>query len=306
MSKGNAVAAVQRTALIAGFGDIGRRVARLLSPTHRVIALIRRADREADVRAADATPLIADLDNAASLHGLAGVATVVFHFAPPPNHGAEDTRTTNLLTALSSGVAPERLIYISTTGVYGDCQGRWIDELSPLNPESARAARRVNAEQQLTRWALATGVGLAILRAPGIYAADRLPLERLRAGTPAIAATEDAWSNHIHADDLATAAVHAIAHAGDRATVSTSVFNIVDDSELKMGDYFDLVADHFGLPRPPRVSRVEAGSQVSAAMLSFMRESRRIGNQKMKSELGMTLAHPTVRRFLEGLPKPVN
>ena len=304
--------AIHTTVLIVGFGDIGQRVARLLSPTHRVIALIRRADGEADVRAAGAIPLIADLDNTASLHGLAGIAGVagvpiaVFHFAPPPNHGAEDARTTNLLAALSSGVAPTRLIYISTTGVYGDCQGRWIDELSPLNPESDRAKRRVDAEQRLTKWALASGVGLAILRAPGIYAADRLPIERLRAGTPAIAAAEDAWSNHIHADDLASAAVHAMACAGDRAAASTSVFNIVDDSELKMGDYFDLVADHFGLPRPPRVSRAEAGLQVSAAMLSFMRESRRIRNQKMKSALGMTLAYPTVQAFLREFSKPAS
>ncbi len=292
--------------LIVGFGDIGQRVSRLLSPTHRVIALIRRTDREAEVRAAGATPLIADLDNAASLQCVAGVATTVFHFAPPPNHGADDTRTENLLAVLSSGDAPERLIYISTTGVYGDCQGQWIDELSPKNPGSDRAKRRVDAEQRLTRWALAGGVGLAVLRAPGIYSADRLPIERLRAGTPAIAAAEDAWSNHIHADDLATAAVHAMAYAKNDGSSSTSVFNIVDDSELKMGDYFDLVADHVGLPRPPRVSRAEAGSQVSAAMLSFMRESRRIRNQKMKSELAMTLAYPTVELFLKRLAKPAD
>ena len=309
MSKGNVVEAMQSAVLIVGFGDIGQRVARLLSPTHRVIALIRRADREADVRAVGATPLIADLDDAASLHGLAGIAGVpiaVLHFAPPPNHGAEDSRTTNLLAALSMGVTPECLIYISTTGVYGDCQGRWIDERSPLNPESDRATRRVDAEQRLTTWARATDVGLAILRAPGIYAADRLPIERLRAGTPVVAAAEDAWSNHIHADDLAAAAVHAMAYTGGSATRSTSVFNIVDDSELKMGDYFDLVADHVGLPRPPRVSRIDAGSQVSAAMLSFMRESRRIRNQKMKSELAMTLAYPTVQLFLRGLAKPTD
>ena len=299
------MAAIRRTALIVGFGDIGRRVARLLAPTHRVMALIRRADREAEVRAVGATPLLADLDNAASLHCLAGVATTVFHFAPPPNHGADDTRTANLLAALSSDVALERLIYISTTGVYGDCEGRWIDELSPLNPESDRAKRRVDAEQRLRDWSLVSDVGLAILRAPGIYSADRLPLERLRAGTPAIVAAEDAWSNHIHADDLANAAIHAMARANRRAEPSTSVFNIVDDSELKMGDYFDLVADHFGLPRPPRVARADAGSQVSVAMLSFMRESRRIRNQKMKSELALALTYPTVQVFLKALAKPL-
>lgn len=291
--------------LIVGFGNIGQRVARTVASSHRVVALIRNSDRKAAVRDCGAAVWLGDLDEPASLHHMsaADVPTTIFHFAPPQASGLEDVRTANLLDALASRTLPQRVVYISTTGVYGDCLGREIDELSPVNPESDRAKRRVNAEQQLVAWTSARGVALTILRAPGIYAEDRLPLKRLRSGTPTIVAVEDSWSNHIHADDLANAAVQAMY----RTTVSrdapqlASIFNIVDDSQLKSGDYFDLVADHVGLPRPPRVSRAEAESQASPGLLSFMRESRRIDNQKMKSELRVRLAYPTVQAFLAGL-----
>ena len=290
------------TVLIAGFGDIGERVARLLSSSHRVTALVRKPDRQAAVTDAGAQPLAGDLDDIASLGAIAGVAATVFHFAPPPNSGADDPRTANLLSALSSGILPKQVVYISTTGVYGDCKGEWIDERTEVNPESERGRRRVAAEQRLTVWARENGVKLAILRAPGIYALNRLPLDRIRARTPAIIAAEDSWSNHIHADDLARAAVSAYEFmAGGGSGLDRHVLNVVDDSQLKMGDYFDLVADHFKLERPPRVLRAEAESKVSTAMLSFMRESRRIRNDHLKTVLRFSLNYPTVSDFLAGV-----
>jgi len=260
------------TVLIAGFGDIGERVARLLSPSHGVMALIRYPDRQAAVKNAGAQPSLGDLDDVASLGAIAGLASTVFHFAPPPNSGADDPRTANLLVALSAGVLPEQVVYISTTGVYGDCKGEWIDESTGVNPESDRGRRRVAAEQRLTVWARNNGVKLAILRAPGIYALNRLPLDRIRARTPAIIAAEDSWSNHIHASDLARVAVSAYEFlAGGGSGLERLVLNVVDDSQLKMGDYFDLVADHFKLERPPRVLRAEAESKafLIAAKLPF-------------------------------------
>lgn len=292
------------TVLIAGFGDIGERVARLLSPSHGVMALIRNPDRQAAVKNAGAQPSLGDLDDVASLGTITGLASTVFHLAPPPNSGADDPRTANLLDALSAGVLPEQVVYISTTGVYGDCKGEWIDESTGVNPESDRGRRRVAAEQRLTVWARNNGVKLAILRAPGIYALNRLPLDRIRARTPAIIAAEDSWSNHIHASDLARVAVSAYEFfQSGVAENPLLVLNIVDDSQLKMGDYFDLVADHFNLDRPPRVSRIDAESQVSTAMLSFMRESRRIRNDKLKATLGFSFNYPTVGDFLAGLAK---
>jgi nucleoside-diphosphate-sugar epimerase len=277
--------------LIVGFGDIGKRVAtRLCAPQgYAVDALIRNPDAEkiASARMTGANSLAGDLSNPASIGHLQKAAyEAVMHFAPPQSGGDDDIHTRNLLATLPASV--KRIVYISTTGVYGDCGDAWIDESQPLNPTTDRAKRRVSAEAQLTQWCLARGAVLTILRAPGIYAADRLPIERLKAGTPALCDEDDVFTNHIHADDLASAAIMALSR------MTSATFNIVDDSDLKMAAYFDLVADHFGLPHPPRISRADAAKTISPAMLSFMRESRRIRNDKMKRELGLTLRYPAV------------
>ena len=184
---------------------------------------------------------------------------------------------------------PRRLVYVSTTGVYGDCNGARIDETRRINAESPRAGRRVDAERCLRAWGRRTGVTVSILRAPGIYAADRLPLERLRKGLPALTDADDVFTNHIHADDLAAACIAALRHGrGNRA------YNVVDDSDLKMAEYFDRVAAAFGLSPPPRLSRGEAEQRLSPLQMSFLRESRRIGNRRLKEELKMRLAYPTV------------
>jgi nucleoside-diphosphate-sugar epimerase len=185
-------------------------------------------------------------------------------------------------------------VYISTTGVYGDCRGEWINESRPLKPATARAKRRVDAERELLRWGRRLGVAVCILRVPGIYSETRLPIERLRKGIAALIEKEDVFTNHIHAEDLARAAIAAMRH-GRRGRV----YNVVDDSALAMGDYFDRVAEASGLPRPPRVSRAEAAAQLSPAMLSFMGESRRIGNQRLKRELRFNFLYATVDEFLQ-------
>jgi len=276
--------------LIVGSGDVARRILFRLSPACRVFALLRDRQRAADWREAGAIPLIGDLDDPGSLGRLAGLADVVLHLAPPPGEGRLDTRTRHLLAALSArGSLPRQLIYVSTTGVYGDCAGALIDETRPCNPESPRAARRVDAERSLRAWGRRNGVCVCILRAPGIYAADRLPVERLQKGLPALVADEDAWTNHIHADDLAAACVVAM-----RRGQAGRAYNIVDDSDLRMADYFDRVADAFALPRPPRLTRRAAAEVLSPLQLSFMRESRRIGNHRLKNELKLRLSYPTV------------
>ncbi len=293
-----AMANIETNVLIVGFGDIGQRVAKLLRPSFAVTALIRNAGRVDIALACGAEPIIGDLSDLESLSMACADSTMpatIFHFAPPPSTGAEDIHSRNLLRVLDMlpvGQLPRRLIYISTTGVYGDCGGAVIDETRPVNPQSDRAKRRVDAETVMTAWAQAHGVILVILRAPGIYAIDRLPLARLAAGTPAINADEDGYSNHIHADDLAAACVASMALS------NSCILNIVDESDLRMGDYFDLVAAHFGLPRPPRISRHQAESTISPATLSFMRESRRIQNSRMKAMLQLQLRYPTVADFL--------
>lgn len=276
--------------LIVGSGDVARRILPKLARRAVVYAVLRNVQQAAWWRAQGARPVLADLDDPVSLQRLAGLADSVLHLAPPPGSGATDCRTRHLLAALSKSKSlPRRLIYVSTTGVYGDCAGAWIDETRPLNPESSRAARRVDAEQVLRDWGARAGVCISILRAPGIYAADRLPLERLEKGTPALVDREDVFTNHIHADDLAAACVAAL-----RRGRAGRAYNVVDDSDLRMGAYFDRVADAFGLPRAPRLSRAEAAAVLSPIQMSFMRESRRIGNARLKHELKLRLAYPTV------------
>lgn len=291
--------AAKKKVLIVGFGDVGVRLARLLVGRYRVYALIRNPTRAAFARELGVTPIVGDLADHRTLTRLAGWMSTVFHFAPPPSTGGVDAHTRNLLAALSNSggrMLTQRLVYISTTGVYGDCGGAAIDETRPTRPATARAVRRVNAESRLRAWGARNGVTVSILRAPGIYAEDRLPLERLQRGTPALADDEDVFTNHIHAEDLARVALAA------RRARPNRVYNAVDDSDMKMGAYFDLVADHFHLPRAPRVSRAVAATMISPAMMSFMNESRRIGNARMKRELNVRLVYPSVSAFLATLP----
>ncbi|NJD24374.1 MAG: NAD-dependent epimerase/dehydratase family protein [Betaproteobacteria bacterium] len=276
--------------LIVGCGDVARRLLPRLLPRYRVFALLRDPAKAAAWRAAGATPLLADLDDRKRLARIAGLADLVVHLAPPPGEGTDDPRTRNLVAALGRARSlPRRLVYVGTTGVYGDCAGACIDETRRLDATNARAVRRVAAERRLRAWGRRSGVTVTLLRAPGIYAADRLPIERLKKGLPALVDRDDGYTNHIHADDLAAACVAALRRGRANRTC-----NVVDDSDLKMGDYFDRVAAAFGLPRPPRVTRDEAERTLSPLQMSFMRESRRIGNRRLRQELKLRLVYPTV------------
>lgn len=276
--------------LIVGCGDVAARALPLLRGHYRIYALVRDPERSDWLRSQGVIPLTGDLDRPASLVRLAGLAGCVLHFAPPQNLGVQDERTRRLVAALGmGGRQPQRLVYISTSGVYGDCGGRWVAETTPRRPDTPRAMRRADAEAVLRQWGRRSGVSVRILRAPGIYAADRLPLERLRANTPAITAAEDSYTNHIHAEDLGRACVAALERG-----CANRCYNASDDSDLLMGDWFDKLADAFALPRPPRVTRAEVERRLPAVMLSFMSESRRLDNARLKRELGLVLRYPTV------------
>ena len=271
-----------RRLLIAGYGDIAHRAAPLLAARFE----LRIVSRTNGV----------DLDRPESLASLEP-ADAVLHCAPPPHAGETDTRTANLLATLERWrILPTRFVYISTSGVYGDCGGALVDELRAVNPQSARARRRAQAEENLALWCTPRRVALVVLRAPGIYAADRLPLQRLRAGTPVLRDADDVYTNHIHAEDLARICARAL-----EEDAPAGVYNASDDSCLRMGEWFDLVADRAGLPRPPRIARSEAADRMPAELLSFMSESRRLDNTRLKSTLGVRLRFPTVREGLEGL-----
>nr|MDP2191873.1 SDR family oxidoreductase [Rhodoferax sp.] len=278
--------------LIVGCGDVGLRVAQVLSGRVRLLALTPSVDRTSELRARGITPLAGNLDAAASLRRLAGLATRVLYLAPPPGQGWQDPRTLALTRALRLRSLPEALVYGSTSGVYGDCQGELAIETRTPRPDTPRARRRIDAENAIRFFGRATQVRSSILRIPGIYAPDRAggtPRERLLKGTPVLQAADDVYTNHIHADDLARACLAALWRGKPQR-----VYNVNDDSCLKMGDYFDLAADLYGLPRPPRVPRSTVKDQLPLMLLSFMNESRRLDNTRLKRELRLSLRYPTV------------
>lgn len=279
-----------RRLLIIGCGDVALRMVRLVRGRYALYALARDRDRFPRLRSLGLKPVWGDLDRPDSLAALAGLAHDVVHFAPPPRSGVHDTRTAHLIAALAKAKSlPQHFVYLSTSGVYGDCGGELVSETRPLRPRSERAQRRADAEERLRAWGARSGVRVTIVRVPGIYAADRLPLERLRRGTPALAVEDDAFVNHVHADDLARIVVAALRHGQPNRS-----YNAADDEPQRMGDYFDSVADGFGLPRPPRIRRDEAERTLPRALWSFMQESRRLVNARMKRELRIELRYPSV------------
>lgn len=283
-----------RRLLIVGCGDVALRAAPLLARRYRLYGLVHRVEQCPLLRARGITPIVGDLDRCVRLRRLGGLAHEVLHLAPPPPEGEHDRRTARLLAALAGrGSLPRRLLYISTSGVYGDCRGALVPETRRVRPASGRARRRVDAERRLRAFQGRTGTCVSILRVPGIYARDRLPLARLEAGTPALVADEDSFSSHVHADDLARICVAALCRGRPGR-----VYHAVDESVLKMGDYFDTVADAFNLPRPPRITRAAARTQLSPQLLSFMGESRRLSGTRLRKELGVRLRYPTVRSAL--------
>lgn len=285
----------------------------------RVFAVTSQPSRCAELRAAGAVPLVADLDRPATLARLAGLADLVLDLAPPPGQGEGDPRTRALLAALRRSawhrargltgkpvILPEQprsvafetrrrrvFVYASTSGVYGDRGGARVSEYHAVRPQTARARRRVAAEQAVRRLGRDAGWRANIVRIPGIYAEDRLPIARLKRGTPALAPQDDVYTNHIHADDLARTMIAALFRGRPQRVVHAS-----DDTELRMADYFDLVADRRGLPRPPRISRQQAREVIEPTLLSFMSESRRLDNRRLKRELRLRLRYPTVASFL--------
>lgn len=275
--------------LIIGCGYVGRRLAQYYRALGRedLLGVTRTASSAAELEGEGVPARACDLACDA-LAGLPLAGAQVFHLAPPPARGVEDLHTRRLVAAFAHA-PPSRLVYISTTGVYGDCDGAWVDETWPARPMADRARRRWDAEQTLRAWGRDSGAALVILRVAGIYGPDRLPLERIRQGLPLVRETEAPYSNRIHVDDLVAACAAAMERGADGA-----VYNVCDGAPTTMTDYFFRVADAVGLPRPPVISLAEAGEALSPGMLSYMSESRRLSNRRMIEELGVRLSYPTL------------
>jgi nucleoside-diphosphate-sugar epimerase len=276
--------------LIIGCGDIGRRVARLAMTREIPVAALVRPGRSAEQLAGSGIRAVpGDLDDPASLVNLPTGGAVVFYLAPPPGGGVTDPRLRAFCGAVATGCEPRKVVYISTSGVYGDCGSAVVTEETPVNPQSARARRRLDAETALQQWGEERGVAVVILRVTGIYGPGRLPIPYLESGHPVLNEAEAPFTNRIHADDLARVCL-AAAERGEAG----EVFNVSDGQPGTMTQYFNAVADLLGLPRPPQVSLEEAQQVMKPLMLSYISESRRMDNRKMLEKLGIELLYPTL------------
>ncbi|MES9991808.1 MAG: SDR family oxidoreductase [Candidatus Thiodiazotropha sp.] len=279
---------------IIGCGDIGTRLALAYrADGEEVTAWVRTAESAQRVRSLSLNVVQADLDRdlAPSLKVDGGE---LFYFAPPSTKGEQDGRVSRFISLLGRGPLPEKVVYLSTSGVYGDCQGAWVDETRPPAPVADRAKRRLDAEQQWRGWSEDTGRGLVILRVAGIYGPGKLPLERLRSGQPMVAETDAPITNHIHSLDLVRIAAIAMQRGS-----SGEVYNVCDGAPEPMTRYFYQVADFLKLPRPPVITLEEAQHRLSPGMLSYLKESRRLSNRKLLEELGVELIYPSLQ---QGLP----
>lgn len=280
--------------LIVGCGYLGRRVARReREQGNPVLALVRTAESAVALTTAGIEVRRVDLDDASTLAGLPTRAAVIYYFAPPPSSGRTDPRIVRFLSAAGADALPARVVLVSTSGVYGDCQGEWVDESRPARPDADRAHRRFDAESTLRRWAGEQAVPFVILRVPGIYGPGRLPVERLTRRLPVLRESESPWSNRVHVDDLASACL-----AAARRGVSGAVYNISDGHPSTMTDYFNKVADAVGLSRPPQITMGEARVQLSEGMQSYLAESKRLDNRRMREELGVEPQYPDLAQGL--------
>lgn len=285
---------------IVGCGYVGERVAAEERHRGREVFALARTPRSAQrLLTFGIEPVRGDLDDPESLRDLPTADATIHYFAPPPDRGDADPRIEAFLNAVPAGRTPRRIVLISTSGVYGDCAGEWVDERRPRDPRVDRARRRVSAELALERWAEERDVPCAILRVPGIYGPDRLPLDRIEKGVPVLAEAESPWSNRIHVDDLAAACIA----AGEDGR-ATGAFNVSDGHPSTMTDYFKRVARAAGLPEPPEISLAEARETLSPAMLSYLAESKRLDITRMRQELGVEPAYPdldaALRHILHG------
>lgn len=284
---------------IVGCGNIGKQIATQLQKTgSRIFALSRSPETSVHLGQLNITPIEGDLDKAESLTGLPLAGCELYYLAPPPAKGEEDWRMTRFLAAISPENLPARVVYISTSGVYGDRGGDWVDETAAPMPQTDRARRRLHAEESLQQWGSEQGVAVVILRVGGIYSPDRLPVERLRQGTPVLREEECGYTNRIHAADLARICIAAMRRGGDG-----EIYNVSDGHPGTMTGYFNAVADALGLPRPPALTMSEAEKVLSPAMLSYLTESRRLENQKMITELDVELHYPDLESGLRSIGK---
>jgi len=283
---------------IIGSGYIGQRLIQLLlsrklAEAEQINTLVKSIDSQKQCSELGVSSIQFDMDTIdiplpeqLQIH-----PSVLYYFAPPPAQGSIDTRARQFIKQLIK--APSRIVLISTTGVYGNCHGQWVNENTALNPGVDRARRRVDAEQQFQSYCREFNIPLVILRVSGIYGPGKLPLKRIKTQTPIVREEDSPFSNRIHTDDL----LEICLKAGLSENIE-GIFNCADGHPTTMYDYFIKVARAKKLPEPPAITLQQAKTQLSAGMLSYMSESRRIDNQKLLTVFDLSLKYPDLEKGL--------
>jgi len=279
---------------IIGCGDIGFRVSReLIKQGHHVQATIHFAESVKAPQSAGIETVIANFDYREDVPEIFFHGQQLFYFMPPQGGGSSDYRMLNFCRLLSPDNYPAKIVYISTSGVYGDCGDDLVTEETPINPQTSRAKRRVSAEQQLQEQADKLGFDLVILRVTGIYGPGRLPLSQLKIGHEVLKPEDAPRTNRIHSLDLVQICLAAM----DKG-VDGDIFNVCDGQESSMSQYFMAVAEMYKLPQPRQISWAEAEKVMNPLTFSFLKESRQMSNRKMLEELDIELRYPTLEQGL--------
>ncbi len=277
---------------ITGCGHIGKLLAQqLLKKNITVSAYVSSEASLAECNKRKISGAIIDLDK--PLQDIELNDRRVIYLAPPPRSGKDDTRLAHYLHAIDK-CPPEKFVLISTTGVYGNCNGDWIDESAALNPTADRAFRRANAEQQVQQFCQDHCVPLVILRVPGIYGPGKIPVARIKSGQAIVNKDDSPFTNRIHADDLVTVCKQALLNLE-----ITGIYNVTDGHPGTMYEYFMSVAVAMNLPAPPVISLQQAQHTLSEGILSYMAESRRIGNKKLLKDFSLVLQYPNLQAGLK-------
>jgi nucleoside-diphosphate-sugar epimerase len=278
-------------ALIVGCGYTGERLAQRLSATHDVVAVVRSNASSQRLQALSISAMDLDLDTVTAETWPLAAPTVdnawLFYLAPPPAEGLSDSRLDRFLRRLKG--CPAVFVYMSTTGVYGNTSGARVDESTPVNPQTDRAQRRMSAEHMTRVWCNENQVRRVVLRVPGIYGPNRIPLVRLQRGEPFIRLSEAGVTNRIHVEDLVAACIAAAARSEARG-----VYNATDGNSMSSTEFMRRVATIANMPAPVELSLEEARLTLSADRMSFLDESRRVSNRRLLTELQIQLQYADV------------
>lgn len=280
--------------LIFGCGDVGRRIVRFLldegAEPKEISGLVNSEISKSKAADLGISTEIVDLD---CLENDLFVChqTQMYYTIAPQKSGREDLRSSAVIKQFEkNGILPMKVVLISTTGVYGDYKGEWVDEQSEASPQTDRGKRRLSSEQQWLEWGSRNFVSVSVLRAPGIYAYSRIPRQRIAKKIPVVSAEECGFTNRVHADDLARACIQTM----DKA-VHTDIYNVTDGRPGKISEYLQAAAKVLEMPPLPEISMQQAQQELSEGMLSYLSESRKISNRKLIDELGFELLYPNFR-----------